>query len=188
MDDFLVVRRVSLVGEIDDDGVVISHEEWFPDICVRGSRWSAVAGCDVGDERPGLATVVAGIEVELGTGDIWRDGVPCAEDRAGRKGTDGYGEFVQEGLVPQTPAVDCVVYLADLRPGLSGVGAAVDGEVDVGHVWAVVFPCCEDGAAGEEGGTGVECSWLRVVGGRCEDGDRGNVTGFQGFECWGSET
>lgn len=99
MHELLVVGGVSLVGVVEDELVVIGHDERLPDIGVCGAGGGAVAIRDVRCESPGRAAGGAGVEVDGGAADVAGDGVSGAEDCAGGEGADGREEFVEEGLV-----------------------------------------------------------------------------------------
>lgn len=80
-------------------------------------------------------------------------------------------------MVAEAPAIAFVLDAGDFFPGVAGICGAVDGEVDWGWFFGVVFPGCEEGAVGELGGAGVEDAGVGVGGWGGEDCDFGEGAG-----------
>ena len=66
MNEFLPVRRISLVRVVDYQLTGVVKEEGLPDWGQAVVGDCAAAGGDVGDEAPGVAVVVGGVEVDFG--------------------------------------------------------------------------------------------------------------------------
>lgn len=70
----------------------------------------------MGDEFPGIAFVLAGVDVDDGGVEVGGYRVARAEDCAGFEFSDVDGEFVEEGLVAETKIVYLVLDAGDFFP------------------------------------------------------------------------
>ena len=125
----------------------------------------------MGDELPGLAGIRRSVEVDLSDREVGRDRASSQENRAALVACEGFLKHIQEGLVPQPPAVDSILHPRAFRPSVAAVCGVEDGEVDLGRLGGVVLPCCDQGAVFQLGGAGVEDFGVGpvCVGGRGED-------------------
>lgn len=99
----------------------------------------ATAG-NTAQELPVGATISADVDIDLGQAEVSGDAVTSEQDRASRVASKGLGELVEEGLVAKTPAINSVLDTSDLRPAVTTVGRAPDGEVDDRGLRRVVLP------------------------------------------------
>jgi hypothetical protein len=161
------VSRITLIGIIGDQLVLEDHKERFPDrrYAVIRDRWSTNSNValkkkmmslilpsltlkrnvsNTYDKLPGKSMIGARIEVYLGMIPVCRDGVTRTQHCSCFERADIPGQFVQEGLATQTPAIYLIGTVGDMRPGMTQVSAAEDWKIGRRRFGRVVFPGCED--------------------------------------------
>ena len=184
VDHLLTVARVALVRVVVDEGVVVGHEERLPDGSQSVVGKSLTTMGDVGDKLPGVTLVRAGVEFELGLGEVVRNGAASKQDGAGSEVANGLRQLVEEGLVSQSPSVDLIIDTRTFRPSVTAIVRLVDGEVRVRVVVVeVVLPGCENNIVFfavlvQKNTACIEGSRHCIVSGRCEDGDMVDVASW----------
>lgn len=113
MNNLLAIFRVPLVRVVNDELIVVSKKEGFPDWSKAVVREGFTATGNMGDKRPGIAVVFTGVELNLGDRKIFRNGAASAEDGTLREVADGLWKDVEEWLVTHSPIVLGVDNLGD---------------------------------------------------------------------------
>ena len=103
-------------------------------------------------------------------GKVGRDGTTSEEYGAGREGRPCGVEIVEEGLVAEAEVVLGVLNTGEFGPGHAKVDGLVNGKVDIGWLWGVILPGCEECSVGKLDCPGVEGSRAGVGGWGLEDG------------------
>jgi hypothetical protein len=143
VNQLLAIERIALVRVEGNQLVIIDHEERLPDRRLAIVGDGAATSSYAGDEFPCVTLVAGRIDINLGHAEIGRDRTSSTQYRAFREAANSLREFVQEWLVTQTPAIDGVGDIGDVRPSLAAISGLEDWEIDSRWFVGVVLPSGE---------------------------------------------